>query len=73
MRSSDALAQGLQANIDEVWSLIQESNTYVFLAGLGKIAQVFDKVMSERTGSPAAWQDIKQRMIREKRWSELIY
>ena len=73
MRSSDALALGLQENIGEVWSLIQEPNTYVFLAGLGKIAQVFDKVMGECAGSPGTWQGIKQTMIREKRWSELIY
>lgn len=73
MRSSDALALGLQENVGEAWSLLQKPNTYIFLAGLGKIAQVFDKVMSDRAGSPEAWQDIKQRMIREKRWSELIY
>ena len=73
MRSSDALALGLRENVGEVWSLIQEPKTYVFLAGLGKIAQVFDKVMGERAGSPEAWQGIKQAMVREKRWSELIY
>ena len=73
MRSSDALALGLQENIGEVWAFILDPKTYVFLAGLGKIAQVFDKVMSERAGSPEAWQGLKQRMIREKRWSELIY
>ncbi len=73
MRSSDALALGLQENIGEAWSLLQKPNTYIFLAGLGKIAQVFDKVMSDRAGSPEAWQDIKQRLIQEKRWSELIY
>lgn len=73
MRSSDALALGLQENVGEAWSLLQKPNTYIFLAGLGKIAQVFDKVMGGRAGSPEAWQDIKQRLIREKRWSELIY
>lgn len=73
MRSSDALTLGLQENIGEAWSLLQKPNTYIFLAGLGKIAQVFDKVMSDRAGSPEAWQDIKQRLIQGKRWSELIY
>ncbi len=73
MRSSDALALGIQANVGEVWSLIQEPKTHVFLAGLGKIAQVFDRIMGERAGSPEAWHRIKQRLIQEKRWSELIY
>lgn len=73
MCSSDALALGLQENVGEAWSLLQKPNTYIYLAGLGKIAQVFDKVMGNRAGSPETWQDIKQRLIREKRWSELIY
>lgn len=73
MSSSQALERGLEENVDEAWSLIRQPNTYVFLAGLGKIAQVFDKVMSKRAGSADAWQSLKQSLIDEKRWSELIY
>jgi len=63
----------LEENTEEVWSLINDPKTHVFLAGLGKIAQVFDKVMGERAGSPETWQAIKQHLVKEKRWSELIY
>ena len=73
MGSSDALQRGLRENLDEVWALVQAPNTHVFLAGLGKIAQVLDKVMSERAGSAEAWQTVKQGMIQDQRWSELIY
>lgn len=73
MSSSDALEQGLEENAQEAWSLIRQPETYVFLAGLGKVAQVFDKVMAERAGSEDAWQQIKQDLIDQKRWSELIY
>ena len=73
MSSSDALQRGLRENLDEVWGLLQAPKTHVFLAGLGKIAQVLDKVMSERAGSAEAWQALKQGMIQEGRWSELIY
>ena len=73
MSSSDALQRGLRENLDEVWDLLQAPKTHVFLAGLGKIAQVLDKVMSERAGSVEAWQSLKQGMIQEGRWSELIY
>ena len=73
MSSSDALQRGLRENLDEVWDLLQAPKTHVFLAGLGKIAQVLDKVMSERAGSAEAWQALKQGMIQEGRWSELIY
>jgi len=73
MSSSQALERGLKENSEEAWSLIRQPNTHVFLAGLEKIAPVFDKVMSERAGSEDAWQQIKQELIKEKRWSELIY
>jgi hypothetical protein len=29
--------------------------------------------MGERAGSPETWQAIKQHLVKEKRWSELIY
>lgn len=73
MRSSQALERGLVENSDEAWGLIQQPNTHVFLAGLEKIAQVFERVMVRRAPSPEAWQEIKRKMIAEERWSELIY
>lgn len=73
MTSSQALERGLADNAEDALHLINESNTYVFLSGLGKIAAVFDKVMAERVGSSDAWAAIKQKMIDEGRWSELIY
>jgi ferredoxin--NADP+ reductase len=73
MTSSQALGRGLEENGDEALHLIKESNTHVFLSGLGKTAEVFDKVMGERTGSAEAWKKTKQQLIDEGRWSELIY
>jgi ferredoxin--NADP+ reductase len=73
MSSSQALERGLEDNAEEAWSLIRQPNTHVFLAGLGRVAQVFDKVMAGRAGSEDAWQGIKQKLIKEGRWSELIY
>lgn len=73
MSSSQALEQGLKANVAEAWGLIQEPNTYVFVSGLGKIAVVLDKVMAEQAGSLEDWQALKMRLIDQRRWSELIY
>ncbi|QVL49421.1 MAG: oxidoreductase [Thiocapsa sp.] len=73
MTSSQALERGLTDNAEDALHLIKEPNTYVFLSGLGKIAAVFDKVMAERVGSSEEWAAIKQKMIDEGRWSELIY
>lgn len=73
MTSSQALERGLRENAGEAWRLIKQANTYLFLAGLGKVAQVFDKIMTEQAGSEERWKQVKEQMIDEKRWAELIY
>jgi ferredoxin--NADP+ reductase len=67
------LARGIADHAEEALALIKDANTYVFLSGLEKIATVFDQVMSERLGQPEAWKAMKQRLIDEGRWSELMY
>lgn len=73
MSSSQALEQGLADHAAEAWRLIQDDNTHVFLSGLDKIAGVFDKVMAKQAGSATEWTQLKQKMIEDGRWSELIY
>ncbi|MCK7578462.1 MAG: FAD-binding oxidoreductase [Chromatiales bacterium] len=73
MTSSQALEQGLTEHSAEAWRLMREPNTHVFLSGLGKVTQVFDKVMAKQTGSEADWKQLKQALIEDGRWSELIY
>ncbi|EGV17006.1 ferredoxin reductase domain-containing protein [Thiocapsa marina] len=73
MTSSQALERGLSDNAEDALQLIKEPDTHVFLSGLGKIAAVFDKVMADRVGSSEEWTAIKQKMIDEGHWSELIY
>jgi ferredoxin--NADP+ reductase len=73
MSSSQALEQGLKSHAADAWALIQEPNTYVFVSGLGKIAVVLDKVLSEQAGSEEAWKALKAQLIDQRRWSELIY
>ena len=73
MSSSQALEGSLKDHVDEAWDLINQENTFVFLSGLEKIAGVFDKVMAEKAGSMEDWKAMKQQLIDQKRWSELIY
>ena len=73
MTSSQALAQGLEANAAEVWQLLQDPHTHVFLSGLERIARVFDRAMAAAAGSPAAWDTVRRQLIADGRWSELIY
>lgn len=70
---SDALKRGVEDNIAEIWSLLQAPCTYVYLAGLKKIADVLDSVLAEKAGSDSAWQATKQKLVEDKRWTELTY
>lgn len=70
---ADALGHGLKENAAEVWALVQDPKTHVYLAGIDKVAQAFDAAMAQAAGSEAAWHQVKQVLMDGKRWSELIY
>ncbi len=70
---ADALGKGIEDNAAEIWKLLQESKTFVYLAGMKKIADALDKAMSKVVGSAEQWDLVKQRMIQERRWTELTY
>ncbi|MCB1727204.1 MAG: oxidoreductase, partial [Gammaproteobacteria bacterium] len=70
---SDALALALQETAQQVWDLMQESNTHVYLAGLGRVAETFDRVMEQTAMSPKAWHETRDWIRAQGRWSELIY
>jgi ferredoxin--NADP+ reductase len=70
---ADALVQGVEANAAEIWKLVQEAKTHVYVAGMKKIADALDQAMGKAVGSAEQWQMVKQRMVQERRWSELTY
>ena len=74
-RASDA--DIMQATVGdhaaEVWALMQEPATYVYLSGLGKVAKVFDQVMEGVAGGAGTWAEFKEKLRTQGRWSELIY
>ncbi|PLY13474.1 MAG: oxidoreductase [Sedimenticola sp.] len=73
MGEDKALERSLTDNASEAWGLIQQPNTYLFLAGLKKTESALDKVMATAAGSAEAWKALKAKMIAEERWSELLY
>lgn len=68
-----ALENSLKMNIQEAWGLIQQPDTFVFIAGLDNIAPSLDMVMIDAAGSKENWQLLKQKMKDEGRWSKLLY
>ena len=69
----DALQNGVESHASEIWALLQDPKTHVYLAGMKKIAAAFDASMASMAGSDTQWQDFKQTLIDDKRWSELTY
>lgn len=73
MDVGETLGKSLADNSAETWELVQQPNTYVYLAGLKKQVAVLDKVMSAKAGSEVNWQALKQRLVAEGRWAEVTY
>jgi len=69
----DALQNGVESHASEIWALLQDPKTHVYLAGMKKIAAAFDASMASMAGSDTQWQYFKQTLIDDKRWSELTY
>ncbi len=69
----DALEQSISSHIDEAWELLNQPNTYVYLAGLQKTADATDRIMAKKAGSVQAWSDLKRELLNNGRWSEFLY
>lgn len=71
--AGDALGQGIEAHGAEIWALVQDPKTHVYLAGMEKVVDKFDAVMAQVAGSKEAWQAARQQLVEEGRWSQLVY
>jgi len=72
-KEGNGLSQLLEDNAQEIWTLMQDPKTHVYLAGLPKTAEDFYRAMAKVTGSEVRWRWMREEMIEQKRWSELIY
>jgi ferredoxin--NADP+ reductase len=63
----------MEDNGEEVWNLLQEPNTYVYIAGLDSALHSFNKTMINVADSEAAWNTVQEGLKSSGRWAELIY
>ncbi len=70
---SDMLKAAVEGHAAEVWELMQDPSTHVYLSGLGKVAKAFDKVMEKVAGGAGVWTEFREKLRSQGRWSELIY
>jgi ferredoxin--NADP+ reductase len=63
----------ISQNSKEIWEMVCEPNTYVYVAGLSDAARNFAKVMTAAAGSKETWKSEYQKLVEEGRYSELLY
>ena len=68
-----ALDQAIEQNGKEVWEMVRDPDTYVFVAGHEKVGELLDLAMAKVAGSEEKWQRRKAELKAGKRWMELMY
>lgn len=68
-----ALDQALEKHAEEVWQMVLEADTHVYIAGLEKIRPMLDKAFAKMAGSAEKWERRRAEMMAGKRWIELLY
>ena len=57
----------------DLWSMLGDPKTYVYVAGLEKMRDELDNVLATVAGSPGRWERRKAELVAGKRWVELLY
>ena len=57
----------------EVWSLMNDARTYVYIAGQERLGEALDKVFRKIVGDDELWERRKAEMVAGRRWAELLY
>lgn len=58
---------------DELWTMLGQPKTYVYVAGLEAMRDQLDAVFSNLAGSGENWKRRKAELMAGKRWVELLY
>ena len=65
--------EAIQSRGEELWSVLLDAKTYVFVAGLEPIRDELDRVFSNVAGSEKKWLRRKAELEAGGRWTELLY
>jgi ferredoxin--NADP+ reductase len=63
----------LEARSEEVWNLLGQTRTYVYVAGLESIRDGLDQVFARIAGGAEVWERRKLELMAGERWVELLY
>ena len=63
----------IEDRAEEIAELLEQEDTYVYVAGQKRIRESLDALFGALSGSPEAWAEKKAKLMEEGRWVELIY
>jgi ferredoxin--NADP+ reductase len=72
-KAGSELGRVIADNVEEIWALIQDPKTYVYVAGLVEASKKFEKAMADHAGSEQAWLEQRAILTANGRYSELLY
>jgi ferredoxin--NADP+ reductase len=67
------LDKAIAQNAAEVWEMLQQPDTHLYLAGVDQMWPSVEKALVDMAGSIARWQVIREKMKTEGRWNEVLY
>jgi ferredoxin--NADP+ reductase len=70
---ADTLAVATAPHAAAIWDFACRPDTYVYLAGLGRVAERFDALMGDAAGSIERWARTREGLQAAGRWAELVY
>ena len=65
--------QAIAERGEELWAMLADPKTYVYVAGLENMRDELDAVFANLAGSTLKWQRRKAELAAGKRWVELLY
>jgi ferredoxin--NADP+ reductase len=63
----------IEDRTEEIWNMLADDQTYVYVAGLKPIRDALDELFSRIAGSAAHWAKKKAALVEQGRWVELLY
>ncbi len=63
----------IESRAEEIWYMLDDEHTYVYVAGLHVIRDSLDEMFARLAGSPEVWAERKESLSAEGRWVELLY
>ena len=63
----------IEQRAEEIWKMLSDEHTYVYIAGLKQIRDALNELFSTMSGSANGWAKLKGELIEQGRWLELLY